>query len=116
MLLRLRSAGPINIGRVIFSAIHDASEHDDQSMVFPCLITAFCRHAGIDVSDGLKNKDPSMMNLTNWNQQLVLRGLPPIGNHGIIRRRREEREAREAEADDAQADDPQPKGVQPGGD
>ncbi|KAK0605028.1 hypothetical protein LWI29_021971 [Acer saccharum] len=90
------SGGPINIGRVIFNAIHDASAHDDQSMVFPCLIIAFCRQAGIDVSAGLENHDPSMMNLTNWNQQLVLRGLPPIGNYGERRRRREEREAEAA--------------------
>ncbi|KAK0594544.1 hypothetical protein LWI29_014448 [Acer saccharum] len=59
VLLRLRSGGPINIGRVIFNAIQDASAHDDQSMVFPCLITAFCRQAGIDVSSGLENHDPT---------------------------------------------------------
>ncbi|KAK0592016.1 hypothetical protein LWI29_011925 [Acer saccharum] len=115
--------GPINIGRVIFNAIQDASAHDDQSMVFPCLITAFCRQAGIDVSAGLENHDPSMMNLTNWNQQLVLRGLPPIGNYGERRRRREEREAREAEAAALLQDQPQEApqapqigGAQPGGD
>ncbi|KAK0574923.1 hypothetical protein LWI29_031003 [Acer saccharum] len=107
VLLRLRSGGPINIGRVIFNAIQDASAHDDQSMVFPCLITAFCRQAGIDVSAGLENHDPSMMNLTNWNQQLVLRGLPPIGNYGERKRRREEREAREAEAAALLQDQPQ---------
>ncbi|KAK1560739.1 hypothetical protein Q3G72_030376 [Acer saccharum] len=123
VLLRLRSGGPINIGRVIFNAIQDASAHDDQSMVFPCLITAFCRQAGIDVSAGLENHDPSMMNLTNWNQQLVLRGLPPIGNYGERRRRREEREAREAEAAALLQDQPQEApqapqigGAQPGGD
>ncbi|KAK0575453.1 hypothetical protein LWI29_000811 [Acer saccharum] len=73
--------------------------------------------AGIDVSAGLENHDPSMMNLTNWNQQLVLRGLPPIGNYGERRRRREEREAREAEAATLLQDQPQgaPHATQLGG-
>ncbi|KAK0576846.1 hypothetical protein LWI29_024265 [Acer saccharum] len=94
VLLRIRICGPINIGR-----------------------------AGIDVSAGLENHDPSMMNLTNWNQQLVLRGLPTIGNYGERRRRREEREAREAEAAAFLQDQPpeapeaaQLGGGQPGGD
>ncbi|KAK0576095.1 hypothetical protein LWI29_011768 [Acer saccharum] len=88
VLLRLRSGDPINIGR-----------------------------AGIDVSAGLENHDPSMMNLTNWNQQLVLRGLPPIGNYGERRRHREEREAREAEAAALLQDQPQgaPHAAQIGG-
>jgi hypothetical protein len=93
ILHRLRTGGPINIGRVIFNAIREACGTDDLSMVFPCLITAFCSRAGIDVTAGLEHNDPSMLTRTRWNQQLALRGLPPVGDYAGRRRRREERAA-----------------------
>ena len=93
ILLRLRTGGPINIGRVIFRAIREACGTDELSMVFPCLITALCSRAGIDVTAGLEPNDPSMLTRTRWNQQLALRGLPPVGDYARRRRHREERAA-----------------------
>ncbi|KAK0604177.1 hypothetical protein LWI29_012859 [Acer saccharum] len=99
------------------------SQHRSEIFYDQARVLLRLRQAGIDVSAGLENHDPSMMNLTNWNQQLVLRGLPPIGNYGERRHRREEREAREAEAATLLQDQPQgapqaPQigGAQPGGD
>ncbi|KAK3222564.1 hypothetical protein Dsin_009589 [Dipteronia sinensis] len=98
LLHRLVSSRPIDLGRFIFRDICQSGFDDTLFMVFPCLITVFCRNVGIDVDTGLEEQVPTVMGLTHWNNLLHSRGLPTIGPYRERRRRQEEREALEAQA------------------
>ena len=92
ILYAIKTGRYFDVAGCIKKEIRGCARQLDTNMIFPCLITAMCASAGIEVDDSVRDdtsQPDQPLSLITWNGLVCSRTLPQIGEQPRRKKRRD---------------------------